>query len=136
MAKYFRIILISLICINSLGYDWVHTFWHYRNDPQRVLPAIRFHHDGGGAVIACDVSFVPDFVVVKASALFAAEKDDRLTNTSQPFKTDLKSVKFLCFDQPMVVQYAPLLGNQPPDPGTPGFHSSIFRPPRTAGSFG
>jgi len=125
-----RIILISLVIINSLGYDWLHTYWHFRNDPGLFHVTMAFNHVSEQHVIASGRNLQQTALINPGACRLAAENDDHLVNTAQPFHMDWFKADFPGYTAALNFMPAALRGNDWTNPNISGFHSSIFQPPK------
>jgi hypothetical protein len=104
-------ILLILVLINSMGYDWLHTLWHHQNGP-RLYQLANTETD-----------------------ILTNSLDDRLVDTSQPGNSELSaseiSIGTLFFN--------PRLFEPDPEPveenGIAGFPLALFKPPRIIAVF-
>ncbi len=106
-----RFILLILIMVNSMGYDWLHTLWHLRNGP-------RMYQMAG-----------PE------TDILTNMLDDRLVDTSQPGNTD-----FPASDMPIttriLIARSPGSNPKPVEAnGIAGYPFAVFKPPRITAIF-
>jgi|WetSurMetagenome_2_1015567.scaffolds.fasta_scaffold291467_1 hypothetical protein len=106
MKYRLRFILLILVLVNSMGYDWLHTLWHYRHGP-----------------LLYQIADTPADILTNSL-------DDRLVDTSQPGNTDLSPSET---PDSARIYIAGLLGPDPAlveEKGTAGFCLLIFKPPK------
>ncbi len=133
MKMKFRLhfILLILILINAMGYDWLHTLWHLRNDMHFLNSYPHPPADCDTKTADMDFNLACNDGLRGCSVLLTAVDDDNLVNNGSPISPDKNSIRGIGCPQVMItwLDGGPVQHWQ--EPHLPGIHRSVFQPPET-----